>query len=316
MSFHRAHITDVNGVSDLYSEITDFIKNTLGWTEKKTGTSQTGKPYTIFFSEGESEQETIYIGLTYYYHSEDSCGIQFCGYTGFDSGRGFDDNLGHIDTSYNSSYHSYVRLPTFGILQNTLYSDLWLLGDKDCCIGVVKCITVYRCFYVGLLRRYWSMQYDPFPVYLFGSYVNSDNAPGEYVWSCTCYIQGFGGNINRYTNNWLWYSQDSWTDGLIHCNHCSDNCWYYDTSRGNQIMVVHPTMHVQYLQDSSKYSICPFLVSDWTGMRGEMKWVYKLSYAHDLNPEDELTISGNNYKVFPGDAELSLWKWYAIRWYD
>ena len=76
MSFHRAHITDVNGVSDLYSEITDFIKNTLGWTEKKTGTSQTGKPYTIFFSEGESEQETIYIGLTYYYHSEDSCGIR------------------------------------------------------------------------------------------------------------------------------------------------------------------------------------------------------------------------------------------------
>jgi len=314
MSFHRVHITNVNGISELYDKVVDFIENTLGWTKKKTGTSQTGKPYAIFFSEGESEQETIYIGLTYYYYSEDSCGVQFCGYTGFDSGRGFDDNLGHIDTSYDSGRHSYTRLPTFGILQNTTYSDLWLLGDKDCCLGVVKCITIYRCFYAGLLRRYWSMQYDPYPVYLFGSFVNGDT-PGQYVWTNGYRNQGFGGCYDCYTRNWIWYSQDSWTCGLIHRDCCNDCCFYYN-NRGNQVMITHPFMQKQYLQDSSKYSICPFLVSDWTGVRGEMKWVYRLSYAHDLNPEDELEIGGNTYKVFPSDADLSLWRWYAIRWYD
>jgi len=58
------------------------------------------------------------------------------------------------------------------------------------------------------------------------------------------------------------------------------------------------------------------LIRDHTGIRGEMKWVYKVSSCFDVDPESTTTVGGQTYLLFPGDDEWKEWTWYAIRWYD
>jgi len=304
MPFTYQHITNINGVAELYSTVKNFCENALGWTVKETGTSGTGKDYAIFYTAGESGQDNVYLGLTWYYVDDEKCGLQWNAYTGYSDTHGF-CNLGAISCNvYNSAYR---YLPTTVVQDTTLHA--YLLGDKDCCIGVVRCVTLYPCFYVGLLRRYWSRQYDPLPLYLFGSLRNG-YVPSDSKWNDDQRLGGFSGWYNSSTRNYMWYSWDSWVYGF-------KLEWGSSGVRDGGSRVVLWPMAKGYgadLIDPSKYFVIPFIINDETGERGEMKWVYKLSRAHDLNPEDEVTVEDVTYKVFPSQTDLNLNRWYAIRW--
>jgi len=312
MAFRRQYYENINGIEDLYSKVTDFMENSLGWVVRKEGTNNLGKPYKIFLTTGESEQETCYIGVTYYRYSESSAGVQFCAYTGFDDTKGFDDNLGHLSTCIY--YSSYMYLPTLGILpDDVLYDKAWFIGDKDCFIAVVRYQQFYRCCYVGLLRRYWSHQADPMPVFLFGSYHWS--TPG-----CNIYTSGAGfteQSGGEYV--WLWNCYDNWVrcfklDYGDYTN--AHGCIEYVTSGSCWRMWPHPHIQKERPLDPNAKILCPILIRDHTGIRGEMKWVYKVSSCFDVDPESTTTVGGQTYLLFPGDDEWKEWTWYAIRWYD
>ncbi|RLE37384.1 hypothetical protein DRJ17_06720 [Candidatus Woesearchaeota archaeon] len=313
MAFSKVHYTSVNGIVDLYDKIVDFIQNSLGWTVRKEGTTKLGKPYKIFLTTGESEQETCYIGVTYYQYSDQSAGIQFNAYTGFDEALGFDDNLGHLSTTTACS--SYCCLPTLGVLpDNVLYEKAWFIGDKDCFIAVVRYTQFYRCCYVGLLRRYWSHQVDPMPVFLFGSY--HSGPPGAAIYTHGVGITGpYGG---QYV--YLWDCYDSWRRcfSLDYGDCLSTGTWGCLEYICNSCRVMWPHPHIQKETplDPNAKILCPILIRDHTGIRGELKWVYKVSSCFDSNPEDTVTIGSQTYIIFPGDDEWVEFTWFAIRWYD
>jgi len=316
MSFAFSHYTNIDGPQNLFNTISSFITSTLGWTVLKSGTigGSYGKDYKIFYSTGESGQEDIYVGVCWYYYDSQRIGFQLNGYTGFDDSMEF-DNLGSISTTKVSNVYTY--LPTF-LLQDVNYDHVWLLGDKDAILGVIRNVSIWPCFYLGFLRRYWSRQFDPYPLYLFATFnrefYKTDTNPLNHSWN-TSYFAGFASNNIR---DWLWYAYDSWTRGF-----------YYDVvdrgasttlmrmikkGRVNSKVTSYPFLHTVDGLPTGLYMIAPFILSDsGTGVRGEMKWVYQLSRAVDLDPEDEITIGSSTYKVFPSTFNLNVSKYYAIR---
>jgi len=318
MSFAFTHYTNIDGPQNLFNTISSFITSTLGWTVLKSGTigGSYGKDYKIFYSTGESGQEDIYVGICWYYYNNQRVGFQLNGYTGYNDSMDF-DNLGNISTTKESNIYSF--LPTF-LLQDVNYDHVWLLGDKDVIVGVIRNVSIWPCFYLGFLRRYWSRQFDPYPLYLFATFSrldlgnSTDSNPQYYDWNTSSFT-GFAANNLR---DWLWYAYDSWTHSFHY------DAWdrgdsttlkygikYIDT---NLRTTSYPFLHTVDGLPTGKYMIAPFIVSDGgTGVRGEMKWVYKLSRAVDLDPEDEITIGSSTYKVFPSTFDLNVSKYYAIR---
>jgi len=313
MTYHITHLTDVNGPQALYDAIIDFMTNTLGWTIKQTGTidGSYGRDYTILYSDGESSQEDIYIGLNWYYYTDQRCGVQLNGYTGFDSAYGY-DNLGRMHAEKSNGVYRY--LPTFH-LQDTNYDHVWLCGDKDCCFGVARCVTIYPNFFIGLLRRFWSRQFDPYPLYAFGSYCPDsyhwDEYPTNYNWNDSF----IGISADRTYRDCLWFNQDEWHWHFRYApwDPGTGTTWTHGhVPSSKKIFTSNMFIHAMELPNNER-AIASFIVADETGMRGEIKWVYKLSRAVGLDPEDEVTIDSVTYKVFPGTIDLGIAQWFAIR---
>jgi len=316
MAYHIEHLTDINGPQALYNALIDFMTGTLGWEVKKTGTTggSYGRDYTILYSNGESGQEDIYIGFSWYYRTNIRCGIQVNAYTGFDSAYGF-SNLGSLNTE--KSHGVYRWLPTM-LLQDTNYDHVWFCGDKDSCFGVVRCVTIYPHFCVGLLRRYWSRYFDPYPLYAFGTFSGTVDYPYSRDWNDSSVFRGISSyrhEYGYYYRDYLWYNQDTWHSdfGYYPVDPGAGATFRHDYyNRAKKIFTANMFIHAMELPNNER-AIAPFIIADETGIRGEIKWVYKLSRAVGLDPEDEVTINSVSYKVFPGTVDLNLSRWFAIR---
>jgi len=140
---------------------------------------------------------------------------------------------------------------------------------------------------------------------VFGTFNRSDY-PSNCKWNTS--FQGI--SANRYGGDCLWYDFDTWHWSF---RYAPKSGWYHDYALDSK-KIFTANMFIHYLTfPGGKRAVAPFLISDETGMRGEIKWVYKLSRAIQLDPEDEVNIDSAVYKVFPGTIDLDIKSWFAIR---
>jgi len=294
-------VSGVSGCEGVYSEVVKFLSEDLCWACLDSGSSPNcirhgyGREYSVFFVEGITRVETIYMMVDWYDRGVAQCGVVFTLLPYYEPNVTIftDDSYFENSTSVGTGAVVLPRSGTF---------TLWLWGDKDCVIGVVKVDgSRYFQFYAGAYGRYMSYEFDPLPVVLISSHGKfsyskywSDFGDGYAIGRAVdvVYYDDYG-RLNESTGYFL-HDPDNWLDH-------TDSC----------IRTAGPFVHCI---ESSNLFAAPFYLFSLEGdsLRGQLKHMLKLSWVGTRSPEDTVTLLGTDYIIFPSETSLNPRFFYAL----